>query len=228
MSAKSHKNPKVGDEISPLFIRVLEKFGCIKGLFSYKKPLSAIHASTSNNLAHFVNNSREHCSNSRFLEEPKRRTNKQNNITENNTLKVGKKDNQSIGEDQSIEVGKKQTLDVGDAQTINVGKDQKTTVKGSAKLDAKEFSVKSKQKVEFKVGGNSVKIDTAGITIKVGGNSVKLTQTGVTIKAGANSVKLDPVGVTVKGTMVKLNGSAMTEVKGGGMVKVQGGIAMIN
>ena len=95
---------------------------------------------------------------------------------------------------------------------VSVGGDQKTTVKASATLDAKEISLSGKQKIELKVGGNSIKMDSMGVTIKV----------------GSNSIKLDPAGVTVKGTMIKLNGSAMTEVKGSAMVKVQGGVTMIN
>ena len=141
-------------------------------------------------------------------------------IAKDVTTTIGENNTVSVGKDQNIDIAKKQSLDVGDAQTIKVkkdqkvtvGGDQKTSVTGAASIDAKEVKLSGKTKIEMKVGGNSIKIDSMGITIKVGGNSIKL----------------DPAGVTIKGTMVKIDGSAMTEVKGGAMVTVKGGITMIN
>jgi len=118
----------------------------------------------------------------------------------------------TIGNDDDTTISNNNTIDVGNDNSLTIGNDQKTEVTGASTLEAKEIKLTGKQKIELKVGGSSIKIESTGITIKVGGNSIKL----------------DPAGVTVKGTMIKLDGSAMTEVKGGAMVKVQGGITMIN
>ena len=56
----------------------------------------------------------------------------------------------------------------------------------------------------------------------------------IELKVGGNSLKIGPAGVTVSGTMVTLDGKAMTEVKGAvvmvkgsGMTQVSGGIVMV-
>ena len=135
---------------------------------------------------------------------------------------IGKDDVSYIEGEQSQEIKSHRSIFVHEgnetyeiakgSRETTIGKDDTTKIDFTSKLDAKEIKLTGKQTIELKVGGNSIKIESAGITIKVGGNSIKL----------------DPAGVTIKGTMVKLDGSAMTEVKGGAMVKVQGGITMIN
>lgn len=57
----------------------------------------------------------------------------------------------------------------------------------------------------------------------------------IELKVGANSIKIDATGVTIKGVMVKIEGTAMAQLKspmttvsGDGMLTLKGGIAMIN
>jgi uncharacterized protein involved in type VI secretion and phage assembly len=78
------------------------------------------------------------------------------------------------------------------------------------------------KKVELKSsGGAELTMDdnSQTVTIKVGGCSIEMAPAGITIKA---------TQVTVKGDAKVAVEGAMTEVKGSGMVKVQGGMTMIN
>ena len=80
-------------------------------------------------------------------------------------------------------------------------------------------------------------------TLKLGNQTTKLAagaskteaMQGIEFKVGANSIKIDPSGITIKGIMVKVEGSAMAQLKsplttvaGDGMLTVKGGITMIN
>jgi type VI secretion system secreted protein VgrG len=123
----------------------------------------------------------------------------------NQTLEVGGDQEATIKGDQSETVKGKQDVSVTGNQSITVKGSQKIAVTGGIKHD-------SKQSIEMK-GAQSIKLQ-ANMSIE--------------LKVGGNSIKIDPSGVTITGTMVKINGSAMTEVKGGGMLKMQGGLVMIN
>ena len=150
------------------------------------------------------------------------------------TLKEGKQTTKLDKGDQALTLAdgsRKITLSKGDQKTKLEKGDYKLTLSSgdlTTKIDSGKSSLQASAKIENKVGGNSSTIDTSKIELKVGGNSIKIEAAGITLKCGGNSIKLDPSGITVKGIMVKLDGSAMTEVKGGAMVKVQGGITMIN
>ncbi|MFG0273723.1 MAG: type VI secretion system Vgr family protein [Phycisphaerales bacterium] len=78
------------------------------------------------------------------------------------------------------------------------------------------------KKVELKsAGGAELTMDdnSQTVTIKVGGCSIEMAPAGITIKA---------TQVTVKGDAKVAVEGAMTEVKGSGMLKLQGGMTMIN
>lgn len=68
----------------------------------------------------------------------------------------------------------------------------------SLKTDKGSVFVEAKQKIELKVGQNSITIDQSGVTIK-----------GMMVKIEAKS------SLTAKATMSEVSGSAMTTVKGG-------------
>ena len=152
-----------------------------------------------------------------------------NRVVENNdTLKVGF-DKSSDG-DQTIEIHNNQDVTIGNAQskdgsqTVEIWKDQNHTLKQgnreaiiemgkdsltikmgnqTTKLDLGKSSTEAMQSIEFKVGGNSIKIDQSGITIK-----------GILIK-------IEGIG------MAEMK-SPMTTVKGDGMLTLKGGLTMIN
>lgn len=146
-------------------------------------------------------------------------------------LEAGKDFNTLVHNDQVTEVTHDQRLTVKNNQDVTVTKARTVTVsegdekislgKGNRSVDvAGKHDMTAKQAMTF--------TSNQKIELKVGGSTLTLTNTGIEMKMGANSVKVDAKGVTVSGTLVKLDGKAMTEVKGGGMVKVQGGVTMIN
>ena len=147
----------------------------------------------------------------------------------NQTLDVAGDRSTNVGGNHSESVGADQTIDIGSNKTLNVGGDNDTSVSGN---DA--TSVSGNQ--DFKITGNQTHKVTGKQTMDVTGaitnkSAQKITlqaNMSIELKVGANSIKIDPSGVTITGTMVKINGSAMTEVKGGGMLKMQGGLVMIN
>jgi type VI secretion system secreted protein VgrG len=127
-----------------------------------------------------------------------------------------------------------QTVEISTGmQTVTVMSDQSLTIKTgnqSTKLDqGNQSTVLSlgNQSTECKVGNISIKAAAGKITIEA--------VQGIELKVAGNTVKLDPAGVTINGTMVKVEGQAMTQVKapmtqvsGDGMLTVKGGITMIN
>ena len=122
-----------------------------------------------------------------------------------------------VEHDDVLEVGEKET----GKQTIKVAGDQTITIEqGNHKLDisAGKSEMSAAQSIELKIGGNSIKIDTAGIELKVGSSSVKVDNTGVTLK-----------GMLVKGEaqmQAELKGM-MTSISGDGMLQTKGGITMM-
>src|SRR3990167_4295371 len=145
----------------------------------------------------------------------------------------------NVENDQKLTVKNNRTLTVSDgdevkkiekgSQTLEVGADQKNTIKGNQDLTVKgkqTYDITGDQKMDVKCAQT---ISVTGAIKEESKQSITLTANmSIELKVGGNSIKIDPSGVTITGTMVKINGSAMTEVKGGGMLKMQGGLVMIN
>lgn len=125
---------------------------------------------------------------------------------------------------QTITIKADHTLTVQDGNhTVNVDKGNMTVkvAQGNIKMsaDAGSISVEAAQKIELKVGANSITIDTMGVTIK-----------GTNVKSEAQAQ------AEFKGALTKVDGSGMCEVHGGGMASlksdgmamVKGSITMIN
>ncbi|HEX4935455.1 MAG TPA: type VI secretion system tip protein TssI/VgrG, partial [Gemmatimonadaceae bacterium] len=142
---------------------------------------------------------------------------------------------------QSVEVSKgDQTIKVATGkQTITVKADQSTTIESgnrtvtinqgndtlgvkmgniSIKADAGSITVQAMQKIELKVGANSIVIDMTGVTVK--GTMVK-------IEAQAQAEMKSPMTKVEGSGMMQVKG-AMTQVNGDGMLMAKGGITMIN
>jgi type VI secretion system secreted protein VgrG len=165
-------------------------------------------------------------------------------VSEGNDAHTVSKGNQTVTVtegDQTVEVKKGK-------QTITVQSDQATTIKQgnrSASVDQGNDTLTVKQgnlTIDVKMGNVSVKADAGSIAVeamqkielKVGQNSVVIDMTGVTIK-GLNVKAQAQVQAEFKGTMTKVEGQAMTEVKGpmtqvsgDGVLIAKGGITMIN
>jgi len=187
-----------------------------------------------------------------------------NCVVENNeTRKVGFDDKKEG--DQTIEIYNNQVLKVGKSgckdgsQTEEIFKDRTITLKtGDDTLTIKQGSqteeIFKDRAVTLKTGNDTLTLNQGDMsvtlkmgnqttTLKLGNQTTKLVagaskteaMQGIEFKVGANSIKIDPSGITIKGIMVKVEGSAMAQLKspkttvaGDGMLTVKGGITMIN
>ena len=123
-----------------------------------------------------------------------------------------------VENDDSLTVEKgEQTIEIqtGD-RTITIGQ-------GSDELEISQGD----RKTTLKMGDRTTKLD-------LGKDSTEAMQS-IELKVGSNSIKIDQSGITIKGIMIKIEGSAMSEmkapmttIKGDGMLTVKGGITMIN
>jgi type VI secretion system secreted protein VgrG len=124
-------------------------------------------------------------------------------VKNNDTLKVGFE--KADKGDQTIQINNDQTLEVGNNQTLSVTKDRKLDVGGNETV-----SVTGDQKVT--VSKTIVIEATTSIELKVGGSSIKLEPAKVTIKSPEIAVQADGMmavkagGIlTIEGAMVKIN-----------------------
>ncbi|MBA5687492.1 type VI secretion system Vgr family protein [Rugamonas apoptosis] len=132
-------------------------------------------------------------------------------VKNNDTLKVGfekaDKGDQtiSIKNDQNIDVGGNQgvkitgdqSLDVTGNQTVKITGDQKVTV-------SKTIVIEATTSIELKVGGSSIKIEPAKITVKSPEIMVE-SDANTTIKAGAMMQIKSGAIMTIEGALVKIN-----------------------
>lgn len=166
-------------------------------------------------------------------------------IENNETRKVGFDDKDKGN--QTIEVFNNQVLKVGTAQcsdgsqteeiwknrtqTIKTGDDTFSLDKGNRTQTIKMGN----DTLEIKMGNRSTTISMGNDTTKLNmGKSETEAMQSIELKVGANSIKVDQSGVTIKGIMVKIEGTAMTQIKapmtqvnGDGMLMLKGGIMMI-
>ncbi len=115
----------------------------------------------------------------------------------NQTHNTGRNHSARVGNDRSCRVGNHDTMDVVGKQVVTVGATQTVTVTGDMMLE-------SKAKITLKVGGSTIVMDSAGITIKA---------TTITVDGTTVLVKSGEADVGAKGTL-KLHGK-MTEINTG-------------
>ncbi|MGE0384759.1 MAG: type VI secretion system Vgr family protein [Gammaproteobacteria bacterium] len=161
-----------------------------------------------------------------------------NRVVENNdTLKVGF-DVKDKG-DQTIDIFNNQTITIGTSnaadgsQKLTIYKDRTTQLKtGNDKLTIdkgnRETTVsKGDQKLTISMGnrtstikGNDkLTLQTGNQTIAISAGKQDVTAAqSITLKVGPSSIKIDPSGITIKGPMIKIDGSAMVDIKAGGML----------
>ncbi|WP_426104351.1 type VI secretion system Vgr family protein [Massilia sp. TSP1-1-2] len=134
-------------------------------------------------------------------------------IGNDQTLKVGNDRNVTVTHDETVKVDNNQTitikvdqkLDVGANQTVSIGADQETAITGKQKVDiGSTLVIEAGTSILLKVGGSSIKIEAAKITIK---------SAEIEISADANA---------------KLKAGAMMEVKAGAIMTVEGAMVKIN
>lgn len=114
-----------------------------------------------------------------------------------------------------VTVKRDETISIDGSQTNTIGSGRTTTV------------TKGGDKLTVKMGDYAISVDQGAMTCQA--------MTSIELKVGSNSLKIDPSGVSINGTMVKIAGSAMAElkspmttVKGDGMLTLKGGIVLVN
>ena len=136
-------------------------------------------------------------------------------IVENNDeLKVGF-DAKDKG-DQTIDIYNDRTITIdkgNDTFLLKTGNRETTLDKGNDTVTIKQGN----QVVSIKAGEQTTEA-AKSITFKVGGSSIKIEPAGITIKSAKISVLAD-LKAEVKGTLVDIFGSGVTTVKGG-LVKI--------
>nr|WP_315392909.1 type VI secretion system tip protein VgrG [uncultured Duganella sp.] len=102
-----------------------------------------------------------------------------------------------VGNDHKAKVGNNETITIGKDQTVSIGKDQTVDITGHQKVTASQtIVIDATTSIELKVGGSSIKIEPAKITIK----SAQIAITAdaqIEAKAGAM--------VEISGAIVKIN-----------------------
>ncbi|KQX01199.1 hypothetical protein ASC94_00675 [Massilia sp. Root418] len=103
----------------------------------------------------------------------------------------------TVTNDQSLKVDNNQTVKIAVDQKLDVGGNQATAIKGDQKVTvSKTIVIEATTSIELKVGGTSIKMEPAKITIK--SPEVKVEADGMaTLKAGGI--------MTIGGSLVKIN-----------------------
>jgi type VI secretion system secreted protein VgrG len=125
--------------------------------------------------------------------------------------------------DLKVAVENDQTLTVDNCRIVKVTKDETVQIGQNRSVSIDNGS----DKLEIKTGNLSIKAALGKIEVEA--------MQSITLTVGGSSVKIDQTGVAINGTMIKLAGQAMTDIKapmttvsGDGMLTLKGGIMMLN
>ncbi|WEF34223.1 type VI secretion system Vgr family protein [Pseudoduganella chitinolytica] len=118
-------------------------------------------------------------------------------VDANQKLDVGKDRSVHVVNDETVKVDANQKIEVGKDRSVQVGKDETVKVDANQKVDVgKTIVIEAGTSIELKVGGSSVKIEPAKITLK---------SAQIAIEAdGVISIKAGGV-LTAEGALVKIN-----------------------
>jgi type VI secretion system secreted protein VgrG len=147
-------------------------------------------------------------------------------VKNNDTLKVGfetaDKGDQSIGikNDQVLEVGNDQKITVTHDQLETINNNQTVTIKVDQKLDVggnQTVGIDGSQKVK---AGTTIAIEAGtSIELKVGGSSIKIEAAKITIKSPEIEISADANAKVKAGAMMDLNAGGVMTI-GGALVKI--------
>jgi type VI secretion system secreted protein VgrG len=153
-------------------------------------------------------------------------------VEKDHTVTVNGNESVTVKQDRKVVVQANQVHEVTQDNTVTIKGKQTRTITGNDSTKVEQGNVK----LEVSLGNLNTEVKLGNITEKASVGSITLeAMQKITLKVGANEITVDQSGVTIKGIMVKIEGTAMTQVKapitqvdGSGMVMIKGGITMIN
>jgi type VI secretion system secreted protein VgrG len=126
-------------------------------------------------------------------------------VTNDQTITVDHDQATTVTNNQTLDVGKDQTTTVGGKQALTVTGDQTVKVDGKQDINcSKTIVIEATTSIELKVGGSSIKIEAAKITIKSAEIAVK-ADANVAVEAGAMMKLKSGAIMTIEGALVKIN-----------------------
>jgi type VI secretion system secreted protein VgrG len=143
-------------------------------------------------------------------------------VHNNRTTTIDVDDTESVGANQTIDVGADQSLTVGANQTVDIGADQTTEV-GANQTESigatrsitiganDELAVSGSQKIGVS-GPIEISSDTS-ITLTVGGSTIKIDPASVSIKSATITVE-GQAKVETKGALITSQAQGIHEIKG--------------
>ena len=140
-------------------------------------------------------------------------------VKNNDALKVGFET--ADKGDQTIDIKNDQTIKIGHDQVESVDNNQTLTVKVDQKIDVggdQAVAIDGKQAVK---AGTTIVIEAGtSIELKVGGSSIKIEAAKITIKSAEIEIAAD--------AGAKLKSGAMMEIKSGAIMTIGGALVQIN
>jgi len=135
-------------------------------------------------------------------------------VHNNRTTTVDVDHTESVGSNQNISIGADQTIDVGSNQTVKVGSDRKLSIGSNLNESVGSnhaLSVGGSQKVSVS-GAIDITSDTS-ITLTVGGSTVKIEPAAVSIKTAKMTIE-GSAKVETKGALITSEAQGINEIKG--------------
>ncbi|MES2297937.1 MAG: type VI secretion system tip protein VgrG [Pseudomonadota bacterium] len=129
------------------------------------------------------------------------------------TIKINNDQSLDVGNDQSVTIGNDQTESVGNNMTVSITKDHSVSVGGnqSNKIDGDQATdvgktcvIEAKTSITLKVGGSSIKIEPAKITIHSTEIAIS-SDANMKVEAGAMMTTKSTAVMTIQGALVKIN-----------------------
>ncbi len=156
-------------------------------------------------------------------------------VENDQTLKVDNCRIVKIKQDETVEIGNNRSVTIksgNDTLDVKTGNRSVSVDQGNHALDVKMGN----RSVSVGQGNDTLDVKMGNISIKAGTGKIEMqAMQSITLTVGSNSVKIDQMGVTINGMMIKIAGSAMTDIKGpmtkvtgDGMLTLKGGIMMLN
>ena len=135
------------------------------------------------------------------------------NVKHDRTVKITNDETVTIDNDQALNVKHDRTVKITNDETVTIDNNQSITIKAD-----QETAVKGKQKID--VGSTLVIEAGTSILLKVGGSSIKIEAAKITIKSAEIAISAD--------ANAKIKAGAMMDVKAGGIMTVEGALVKIN